>query len=237
VATGNSLVTDTLTRIVKLPSGGSATTQELSDGVSELNRMLGSWNAEMGPIFAETLDSLTWTGGSASMTIGTSGSFNVSRPMKILGAQYRDSSNVDHNMQLISHAEYQSAILKTIQIDPYWAQLAYNPTYTSSLGTLYILPVPVSSFTFRLNSLKPLADLTGAGTVVLPPGFEDAIIMNLAPRLAGVYGYPVTAIMVQMAAESKKAIVEAAIQFENGHMDPLAPGMPNGYNPRAYWNI
>jgi len=237
MATGNSLVSDALSRIRYIPAGGTPTATELSDGVAEINRMLGNWNAEMGPIFAETLDSLTWTGGASSMTIGVGGDFNVARPMKILGAQYRDASNIDYNMQLISHKEYQNAMLKTIQIIPYWAQLAYNPTFTSSLGTLYILPVPVSSFTFRLNSLKPLADLTGAGTVTLPPGFEDAIIMNLAVRLADVYGAEITPMMVKMADDSKRAIVQAAIQFENGHMDPLAPGKRNGYNPRAYWNI
>lgn len=236
MATGNSLVTDTLSRIQYLPSGGTPTSTELSDGVAELNRMLGGWNAEMGPIFAETLSSLTWTGGSATMTIGTSGDFNESRPMKIIGAQYRDAANVDYNLSIISHRQYEETTTKTIQTTiP--AYLAYNPTYTSSLGTLYIWPVPSASFTFRLNSLKPIADLTGAGTVTLPPGFEDAIIMNLAIRFADLYGAEVTPIMISMAIESKKAIVEAAIQFQNGKIDRLAPGQANGYNPRAYWNI
>ncbi len=236
MATGNSLVTDTLSRIQYLPSGGTDTATELSDGVAEINRMLGGWNAEMGPIFAETLDSLTWTGGNASMTIGVSGDFNVARPQKILGAQYRDAANVDYTMTLITHQEYQATVVKTIQTTiP--AYLAYNGTFSSAQGTLFIWPVPSASFTFRLNSLKPIADLTGAGTVTLPPGWEDAIIMNLAIRLADVYGAEVTPMMLQMAIEAKRAIVESSLQFQNGHMDPLAPGQSNRYNPRAYWNI
>lgn len=236
MSTGNSLVTDTLSRIQYLPAGGTATATELSDGVNELNRMLGGWNAEMGPIFSETLDSLTWTGGSASMTIGTSGDFNVARPQTIIGAQYRDSSNIDYSISLVTHREYQEITTKTIQTTiP--AYLAYNPTFASSLGTLFIWPAPSVSFTLRLNSLKPLADLTGSGTVTLPPGYEDAIIMNLAVRLADIYGSTLTPILLQMAIESKKAIVEGAIQFRNGQMDPLAPGQSNRYNPRAYWNI
>lgn len=236
MATGNSLVTDAIARTANNPSGIAPTTQELSDGVTELNRMLGTWNAESGAIYADTLDSLTWTAGSASMTIGTGGNFNVTRPQVVKGAWYRDASNVDYELQVVSFADYQEERLKTLQVTiPY--VLGWSPDFSTARGTLYIWPVPVADFTFRLLSMKPLADLTGAGTVSLPPGYEDAIVMNLAVRLADIYGSEVSVVTAALADAAKKAIVEANVHFDLPRMDPLAPGQRSGYSPRAFWNF
>lgn len=236
MATGNSLVTDAISRTANNPSGVAPTTQELADGVTELNRMLGTWNAEMGVIYAETLDSLTWAAGNASRTIGTGGNFSVTRPLIIQGAQWRDSGSVDHPIDVVTHREYQEIMTKVITTS--WPDtLAYNPDFSSGLGNLFIWPVPTVDFTFRLNSLKPLADLTGAGTVSLPPGYEDAIVMNLAVRMGDIYGSAVSQITAMLADAAKKAIVEGNIHFNQAKLDPYLPGQFGTYNPRAGWNI
>lgn len=198
--------------------------------------MLGMWNAEMGALFYETLDSLTWTSGNASRTIGTSGDFNVARPLEIIGAQYRDSGSSDYTLAIISHREYQEITTKTVQT-AIPSHLAYNPTISSGLGTLFIWPVPQADFTFRLNSRKPLADLTGSGTVTLPPGFEDAIVNNLALRLCDFSGIDPTPVLVKNAQRSFAALERAGKQFNMAKIDPLLPGQSTYYNPRAHWNI
>lgn len=236
MATGNSLVTDAIARTANNPSGVSPTTQELADGVVELNRMLGTWSAEMGMIYAETLDSLTWTATNATRTIGVSGDFNVSRPQLIKKAWMRDASGYDYQLEVVAFREYQEETLKAIT-EAIPRLLAYNPDFASGLGSLFVWPVPTADFTFRLESLKPLAALTGAGTVTLPPGYEDAIVMNLAVRLADVYGTEVSQVTAMLADAAKKALVEGNIQFAYAKMDPLAPGQRNSYNPRAFWNI
>lgn len=234
MATGHDLIEAALGIVGRLSSGESATTQERADYVLEFNRMLGSWNVELGPIFFETLDSLTWTSGNASRTIGVSGDFNVARPQQIISAFYR-SGTTDFPIQIITHQEYQEIPDKaTTGNTPIY--LAYNPTFASSLGTLFMYPTPSESITLRLNSRKPIADITGAGTVTLPPGYEDAIVYNLARRLASRNGARLTPEDMQMAIRLKQNLIESNIQFQPPKMNPLAPGQQSTYNPLQFIN-
>lgn len=227
MATYQNLLEAAVRKLGRLESGGSLTASEVTDGIAEMNRMLGTWNADMGPIFCETLDSLTWASGNASRTIGTGGDLNVARPMQIVGAQIR-SGTTDIDLTPITHREYQAIVDKatTASIPLY---LAYNPTIASSVGTLFMWPVPSASLTIRITSLKPLVDGVAATTVTLPPSYEDAIVLNLALRLADEYGAQPGMLTIKMAALAKKAMKEANFMAlsQNIQMDPLAPGFTN----------
>src|SRR4051812_6199018 len=107
MSTGNTLIQAALQKIGRLGSGDSPSTQEQTDYLDELNRMLDLWNAELGPIYSETLDALTWTANNASRTIGTGANFNVTRPQEIIGAQYRDAGGTDYTISIVTHREYQ----------------------------------------------------------------------------------------------------------------------------------
>lgn len=223
MATYQDLIEASLRKLGRLGSGESATSTERTDGLADLNRLLGRWNAKLGPVHMETLDSLTLTASQASYTIGTSGNFNVARPVKIISAAIRDSANIDHPMEVISHKEYQSILSKTIEtLLPFY--LAYNPTIASSQGTILLWPVPSSGLTLRLNSLKPLADGALGTTVTLPPGYEDAIVWNLAMVMAPEYGFPVTAEIRENAQDSLWDITRANDSTSEMSFDPLAPG-------------
>lgn len=167
----------------RIASGETGSTQERLDGVAEINRMLGRWNAELGMVYAPVAESLTWASGNASRTIGTSGNFNTDRPQKILSAQYRDGNNVDQELGLLTFEEYQRIEDKASSA-PIPTLIGYNPTFASSLATLYAYPVPSADFTLRLTSIKLLSTVSdGTATVLLPPGYEDAIVWNLMVRL------------------------------------------------------
>lgn len=234
--TGFEAVSAALQKIGRLASGDSATTQELIDYLAEGNRMLGTWNSKLGPIFFETLDSLTWTGGLASMTIGTGGALNTTRPLEIIGAQYRDSGNIDYDINIVTHREYQELSTKTLT-STMPVYLAYNPTIASGYGTLFIWPVPAANITLRLNSKKEIAAITSGGTISLPPGWEDAFVNNLSLRLCDFNGTDPTQTLVQAASDSYKAIVESAVDLRTLKLDPMLPGQRGQYSPRAYWNI
>lgn len=234
MSTGNSLIQAALQKIGRLGSGDSPATQEQSDYLDELNRMLDLWNAELGPVYSETVDSLTWTSGNASRTIGTGGDFVVSRPLDIIAAQYRDAASMDYTLSIVTHREYQEIATKTLQ-DAIPGYLAYNPTYPT--GTLFLWPIPSSTITLRLTSRKPLAALTGAGTVSLPPGWEDAVVNNLAWRLCDFVGVEPTQTVVSAAQRGYAALQEAALQFNMAKLDPLLPGQSRSNNARAGWNI
>lgn len=235
MATWNSIIDDALRKLGKIASGGAGSTQERTDAVAELNRMFGRWSAELGPIYFQTTDSLTWTAGQASRTIGTSGNFDTARPQQLILAQYRDAANVDTDIAIITHDEYQQIQDKTSEAT-YPLAVAYNPTFGSSLGTLFIYPILSASLTFRLTSLKPLSTITDqTATITLPPGYEDAIVWNLAERLAGEYGAADLAYIMDQARESKRAIQQINEVRPSMWPDPMIPGLGGCERDPVVW--
>lgn len=214
-------------RIGRLGSGESATTQERADGVLEFNRMLGRWNVDMGLLYFETSESLTWATGQASRTIGTGGNLSTSRPQLILSA-YLTVSGAEHPLTVITNQAYQAIDTKTLtsSIPQY---LAYNPTFTTSLGTLYIWPTPSTALTLLLTSMKPLADITGAGTITLPPGYEDAIVSNLAVRFAdGDFATQIPQTLRDDAMYARESIARANWVTQELWPDYMATGLNGG---------
>lgn len=186
--------------------------------------MLGRWNAELGPIFGQVAESLTWTASQASRTIGTGGNFNTERPQQIILAQYRDANNVDRDLPILTHDEYQRIEDKATTGDVPEV-LGYNPTYSSATGTLFVYPVPTANFTLRLTSIKTLSSISDAtATLTLPPGYEDAFMWGLMCRLASEWGVPIDPYWAQQAYESKKALEQINSVPPQMWPDYLAPG-------------
>jgi len=238
VATYQNLLDGALNLVGRLGPGETASSAENTDYLIILNELIEEWTVELGPVFSETLDSLTWTGGQASRTIGTGGDFNVARPQKLISAQFRQSANIDLTLKIISHTEYQREVVKTLSVQ-YPQYIAYNPTFASSLGTLFIWPIPPADATIRLNSLKPLASVSAlSNTVTLPPGYQkltrygltkEAARLNGRPDLLGDYSTYYT--------DLKAAIISGNMTSEEMQLDPLAPGASNRYddsNVRLY---
>lgn len=225
MATYQNMVDGALRIVGRLGSGDSPTSTENTDYLLVVKEMLDAWSAKLGPIFFETLETLTWTGGAASMTIGTGGAFNTPRPQSVRQANYRDVSGNDYPpLDLITLERYQAIFQKTLssQIP---LQLAYNPAFSSSLGTFYIWPVPASNWTFELLSLKPFTLPSAlSDTVTLPPGFEEALRWNLVLRLAPENGYEPTPFQMQMAKESLWNLERNSFMTEEMPLDDYLPG-------------
>lgn len=236
MATYQNLVDGALRICGSLASGASPTSQESTDYLQVLNEMLAGWSAKLGPVFSETIESLTWTGGQASRTIGSSGNFNTARPQQVLAAYYRDSSNVDNDIKLITHQEYQRFEDKTRAQDiPLY--LAYQPTNASNQGTLFVWPVPASDWTFRLLSLKTLGSVSAlSDTVTLPPGYEEAIRWNLAISLAPENGADLPASVFGKAQDTLFNLISLNnSDVSEMAFDPMAPGGNENFDDGRLW--
>lgn len=231
MASWNDLIDASLGEIGMLEAGGTGATADRTYCLGVLNRMLGSWSAELGPVHFETTESLTWAASQASRTIGTSGDFNTPRPEKVIAAYYRDASSNDDPIEVITHQQYQAISDKTTAAEiP--SVIAYNPTIASSLGTLFIWPVLTASSTIRLTSYKPFTTITDqTATVVLPSGYEAAIVANLAVRIAAAFGANLSPVTVEDSKRTKRILVEANTVLQPPKVDPLAPGQRRRYNP------
>ncbi len=226
MATWNDLFDASLQMVGVLESGGTGATADRTLCLGHLNRFLGTLSAEGGAIYEETLDSVTWASGNASRTIGSGGNLAVARPQKILSASYRVSDQ-DYPLEIITHQAYQAISDKATTSEyPRW--LAYNPTFTSSLGTLFMWEVPSASLALRLLSLKPLTVVSDqTATVALPPGYEDMIVYNLAKRIASTFGRSLAPEDQQQAIDSLAAIIRANDVTELMWPDSMAPGLSN----------
>jgi hypothetical protein len=215
VTVWNTLFDAALSEIGVLEAGGTGATADRTYCLGHVNRMLSGWSAEIGPIFAETVDSLTWASGNASRTIGTGADLNTTRPEKVIAAYYRDGGD-DIPIAVLSHQRYQAIWDKALtSSDP--RVLAYNPTMTT--GTLYMWPVPSGNITLRLVSYKPFTAISDATQDSgLPSGYEAAIVPNLAIRIAPAFGAVVSP---DTRAEARKA--KAVLTAANLIPQPMKP--------------
>jgi hypothetical protein len=233
MSTGRDLIYAALREIGAFGSEETPQAEGTNDALKTLNRMWGGWNADLGNIYSETLDSLTLVPSTASYTIGPDfGVFNVTRPVQILAAQLRYATNTDLPIEIISFDKYQEVSNKTSSADVV-QYLAYNATYPN--GVIYVWPVPTVAYVIRLTSKKILSDFDLDTTLSLPPGYEDAIVLNLAVRLSQGWGRPVSQMLYSSALEAKSIITRANTVIEEMETDPALPGQ--GRKGRFNWKI
>lgn len=204
--TGRDLITAALRLIGASAPGESIASAEATDGLSAFNRMLGSWSTDGLLIYAETQETpFTLTAGDATVTMGTSGDITT-RPQEIVKAVIRDGST-DHPVDILSISEWASITNKSVQ-STYPRALYDDGGYPQRIITLY--PVPSAAKSLILWTKRPLTEISTLDTTIsLPPGYEEALIYNLAIRLAPEYGKVVPDAVVLVATESKAGLKRA----------------------------
>jgi len=138
--------------------------------------------------------------------------FVTVRPIEIISATVK-LGNVDYPLSIIADDSYIDglAIKNTLGIP---RLLNYDNAYPT--GNIFLYPTPSADYSITLMSDKPLLKLeTLDSSFDFPPGWEEAVIYNLAIRLAGQYGQPVTAILDKMAKESLGSIRKAILRNRN----------------------
>lgn len=211
--TAQELIKAALRAIGAIASGETPSSEELQDSLEALNLMLDSWSAERLIVYENTTEGFSLVSGQASYTIGSGGDFDTTRPTRILGAYIRDSSDIDHPVDVFSAKEYREISSKTTQSRP--TELYYKPSYPK--GTIYLYPVPETVETLYLESLKPLTEFSSLTTDVNLPGpYKRALKWNLAVELAPEFEATVSDVVAVRAQESKGVIkrLNAANQVE-----------------------
>lgn len=230
MATSRTLIKAAFRKIGVLASGETPKHDEEQEAFDDIKRMLEAWSTKQVFVYASTEDNFALAAGTASYTMGAGGTASLTRAKKILNAFVRDSGNYDHPVEIISEGQYNAIPSKTTQSRP--NRLFYDPTYAS--GTIYLYPVPASVETMYIESLKLLQSLTTVTTTISLPGeYEEAIIYNLAVRLAPEYEMPIPIEVAALAASSLKdiTILNAANQVEKVPLDAgITIGGGRSYN-------
>jgi hypothetical protein len=225
MSTGQELFEDAYADLGVGNPGDNLAPDILTRGTRIASRMLSSWSAEM-KVIVSTLDELTWTAGSQSMTIGVGGDLNTARPIEITGFQSRKST-LDYTLTQVSFEQYQSTILKSTATD-YPDVFAYQKT--NPLGIIYIYPVAISNLPVRLQSKKALSDVALIDVLAWPPGWELAVQTNLTVLLAPSVGKEAKRSTVVEAERALTIIKEANEDDEEMWPDYMMPGFGAGEN-------
>ena len=175
---------------------------EASDGLDSLNQMLDSWSLEGLTIFQILQENVVLNAGIASYTIGPSGTFITNRPMEIISAFVKEGG-IDYPIHIIGRQEYDRIEQKTVGYRPEY--LFYEPSVPNGVITLWGVPGIVSGL--YINSEKQLQRFdTLTSQVVLPIGYERAIVKNLAIEMAPQYRRTPSKELMLTAVESKANI-------------------------------
>lgn len=182
MATANDLIVASYRRgrILGIDQVMSATKGAL--GLAALNRMLDVWWNDGLAVFRVLQENFALVAGQVSRTIGATGNFVTTRPLKLLDGCFVRRAGVDYPLTVIEDRTlYDGIVLKSASFGvPQF--VFYDPTMPN--GTLYFWGVPDAADSVYLNSPARLQNVAALVTAIsLPPGYEDLIVDGLAIKL------------------------------------------------------
>ena len=228
MATPSTMIVRSLQLIGEKGIGETLTAAEETAYLAVLNSMMESWSLERLLVYHILDEVFTLSAGDGSYTIGTSGDFNTTRPLKIEGAVIRDTDDADSGVEILGADAWRRIVLKTSTGNSYPAYLYYDPQYTSARGVINLWPEPQAGLRLVISSWKQLQTFALISTTLaLPPGYERAIIYNLAIELAGGMIEPAPSV-VKIARESKGAIKRVNVPDMSMTLNPALAGVGRG---------
>lgn len=205
MATVADLIRRSLTLLGVVAAGEPVRPEDQAGAFDVLNDMLDSWAGERLVLFATLRSTHTLTPSLSPHTIGTGGTFNTARPVRIERASVALAGAAGSEMPLsiLSDAEWQATAGKTSTGTPaaLWVETAHP------LAKLWLWPVPNAADTLVLYTWQQIGRFASTATTFdMPPGYARAIRYNLAKELAPEYGVSLSLEAADIANESKATL-------------------------------
>lgn len=233
------------TTVLELIRAALNTTNVLFDGedpdantakaaLFQLNSMLDTWTADSLAVYAERNDLFTLVPGQAIYTVGSTGDWVMPRPVEIVAAQTRISSTIEYPLQIVSNDEYNAIRVKGLTNSIQYV-MGVQYSYPNAVVSFY--PTPSTNNPVRITSRIHFASLSNMTEIVdLPPGYQEAIVYNLAHRIATSMNKPLSQAAEEMRISSMMRIKSnntADTQLTCGDILGRSAG---AWNPQTgYW--
>lgn len=221
MTTASQLILTGLSMIGEKSVGDTLTTAEQTYWLARLNSMLDFWSTKRLNAYQILLESFPLVSGTVSYTIGSGGTFNTTRPTKLVDTCYvRDTANYDTTLKILPIESYRGIPIKSVG-RTYPDYISYDTAYAAGLATIYLYPAPQAGLTLYINSWKQLQQFaTVSDVLALPPGYQAAIEANFAVYAAAGYTTAQPELM-KLAKETLAAIQslnapEAIMQLDSG---------------------
>lgn len=219
MTTARDLIEDAAAEIGEDAADTSLSDHDAQRMLRRLRRMLDGWATERLMVYALTQETIALVAGTASYS---SSGLAAGRPVKVEGAFVRDG-DTDYGLTIVTDDEYQRIPAKTTQSMP---EVLY-PRMSMPNATLYLWPVPTAAYTLYLTLRRTFGSVAGLSTTVdLPPGYERAIVTNLAVECAPLFGTKVSDETATIARDSKAAL--KCLNYAPAEMDH---GIPSARYP------
>lgn len=221
------LLTATFRRINVIQENEPPSPEAMADGFRRLKAMLGLWRLQRLTIpFTQrttwTIDSTKGTTANP-YTVGTGGDIDVAKPPQAnqLTWKFQDTSvtpSTEYPLANLTDRGYQLVVQKDLTSTlPTWVY--YSATFASSLGSLYMGPIPdSSSLEGVLYAPASLQNFAATSTIlIVPDGYELAIQENLAVLLWPEFreGVPMDRELRESARNSLHWLKTANVRMED----------------------
>jgi len=216
-------------------TGETVTTADSTLAVDYLNGILRRLSGAGATISASTAVTASLVAGTASYTVGSAGAINTPKPLSLLHAAVRDSSNIDHELRIVETAYFEGIADKTHQGRP--EIINYRKDTATGNGKVYLWPTPISAETLRVVVLGPYTDVAdGTSTLGVPDEYQSFLRRSLAIDLAPAFGQSLTPWYLQLWQDERREIqaANASKRAVRARLDDLPTEHNNTYRfPRS----
>lgn len=205
MALARTIIRDALTEIGVLAEGEAPESAWSTLALRRFQYQIDSWNAEELTLAVQQRESFTLTSGTATITIGESGSptVNAPRPTFLQMVNYvvpGSSPAVEVSLAPMDRDSYAALSIKTLE-SALPTQYFLNPTTPNS--TIFFWPTVDQDVTivlyYPLNNTDPATLQTD---IIGPPGYQEAFMYQLALRLCTPFGREIPSALPEMAANA-----------------------------------
>lgn len=204
------------------------------DGLTVLNGMIGQWALQRLTMVVEAREIFDLVTNVQTYTIGLGGDFDVARPVYLPRASILSYNNpiqpLELPIQVLSTQRWQATVPTKAVYSALPTACYYDFAYP--LGNISYWPIPniadLQTALYLPTALSTFATLTT--DYDFAPGYEEAIVYQLALRLAPEYGRPAQPEVIGIATKALGVVKRANIRIEELRVDGgLIHKGDNGY--------
>lgn len=204
------LLTDALLQLGVLDPSEAIDAGAANAALRELNRMVSSWANDDLMIYTVDRRTFAMIANQQDYTIGVGGTFNTPYPVRPgqINLVSVILNGVELPVQILNDEQWRDIALK----GPYQTVPSTIPLYMWADGNfpldgLHFYPVPTTGIPIIMSVWGQITAFQSINDVVmLPQGYEDAIVQSLAVRLSPQYGIQPNPATVSLAQNAKMHI-------------------------------
>jgi hypothetical protein len=225
--TAQQVIDQALSLIGVKSTGSVITAEEYQDCLLTMNLMVDRWNLSDLLVYSTNPHTFAFVPNQQTYTLGTGGDFDMPRPSRIDRVSIQIPGSNNYNVELPIDADFdleswQNLVVK--QTPSQFPLCMWNNTgYPFMELNFWPIPQgPCSVVLYTWDLMPQIVNLVDQ--IELPTGYSDAIIYNLAVRLAQLFDRVPSPQLLAEAKAAKSDINDINAGTPTTHYDPMWSG-------------